>query len=1226
MVKKEQYIGLGLDTDTAPDKRKTDTYWDAENIYIMNNGRSLSIKPIKGETKIFDFANLHSVQASINGYCVFMEVIYVFTTTSEGRNSILKIVEGATAFTELAYGTWNIAANYRVDAVANYETDSIIKLYWVDGYNPLRYINVASTTGQYTRGIDVVDQVALSPIELTIESGGNLIAGSIQYAYNFYYTNGSQSNLSPTSDLISITDYYKGYNSQENTGLKVKLEFTGLDTDYDSIKIYSIHYQELNQTPKVSLIYDAALQGVSTLTIYDDGNLQIAELSLAEILAIQYSSIVPNTLAIKRDRLFVANYTATNFNPTIDTRAYSYPSGTGPGTYLQQSGGSSVLYSKAQLDSLDPLHDCINPSYSLYAYQYNSTTLGGTGKYIQYTYHTTTVVNNVIPPKSLKQREIYRIGITLINKYGQKSPVKWVADIKIPNQGVLGLSSPTIYGLSIGLSVTLLNTADLTAAGVVSYQMCIVERKSEDRTILGQGFIVPSCKYTTFLGVPLTPYYHPNYIAKDIIPSVISGTAFGALTSDQKHNAGGDISKDYTNFVDFEDYSINSATFNNLVELHNETVFFYSSDTIFDEVGIMPDKLRILGTASSTLSDSGMIVPSVYGSNAVQAKQPMTPYSTEWETFTSLANWFGGPGHVFDESKKTTTDPSIPFFEIVMNKRYTTTNFKTTPIDVNINSAEFLKAGESKVLDSTTSVSNSCYINGLINILANDLNITYNTKFCSSIALKFTSANWHDSGNTYPYSDFDEGNIHGAITGRAIPLVELVRTVTNQYGGNTYEDRQRNEYLLNGKVRLVSESSLAYIGDITIAKLSVNRSDGQDAKEMGTQNIYEYINLPYIENNHNVLARSDNMHNWSIELTRETNYNHYRIDDNHKLLGAYNQKPTLFKGYAMPYNFKDIDKYPLSILGSNAKNPNETLDSWLVFNPSNSKLLEGQYGTITKLHNLNGELLAIQSTGIAVIAVEPRIQTQGSDGFQVSLGIGSLFYDHRYLTTVTGSSNKFTVTDDGKNLYYYDSINNTINTLQEGKLSTLHTIKGILDYQLTLNSLPHTVTFANKLDQVYFQFNEFTLVYDLLLQKFISKHTLLNSNKWIIPNKGKIYQINDILGTDFKTTLYTQYTGTVKNSKIIYLMCPDPTYEKVFHNLEYRLKDNDFTTIKVNNDRGTSDTVSIDVQNKFDIHRVHLPRVQNSRERWRGIYIFVELNNTLDFSLDDMVLMYNIKG
>jgi hypothetical protein len=1212
MVRKEKYIGLGLDTDTAPDKRKTDVYWDAENIQIVNNGRSLSITPIKGETKILDFAKLGTNQDRVHivGFCVFRKYIYVFVATevTATSDSAIYRIDENNNIVKIAFGFWDIEHTHRIDAVANYESDNIIKLYWVDGIHPLRSLNVANviSTAVDVDSLNNLDSANLYTPTVTIEPGGSLIAGTIQYVYCMYHLNGSQSNLSPASKLVSISNYFKGYDSQEVTGLKTKIVLDSVDTTFDAIKVYSIHYQELNQSPKISLIYDEYIQSQTSITLYDDGNSFIAELSLSELLNINYTPIIPNTLSIKRDRLFLANYEATEFNPDVDCRSFAYPA-ISLTTTLKEVGGSPVTYTQAQLNSLTRTHDCINPDYDTNKYMYNQNTYYGTSGYNIDTYiiSSSPLADGIIPNKSFKQGEIYRIGVKLFNKYGQGSPIKWVADIKIPEASILNVS------LGIAIRITTAGITRFQAAGIVSYQMCVVERKPEDRTVLSQGFIVPSVKYMKG-STRLTPYYHPYYVAKDILPSDVTLT----------DGAGGNIENDYAStYLTYPvDFRVANPSTDQKPVREDGIVFFYSSDTAFETNMPLPDKIRILGSAVTTeLAASGNRVLKHYEDNLIKSQTELVGYQTNWP-INVLGS--GYPYNCVMQQPTIVTNPGkLEVFEYVATKNYTATAKRNDVLTRDLESAEFLRTGETKVIDAGATASNACSINNIVDASGSALPLAYNSVFSNSIVLNIIDTNWHKTTN--PYDLFDTFNVRASTSyKRAIPLVELLRTVTNQYGGASYEDKQRNEYLLLGSMTSVSNSwSEQYIGDIWVAPLSINRAEGNDSKNQGVLNIYEYINLPYIENNHNVFARKDLMNDWKGYLPSSTNYNYYRIADNHKLLGAYNQVPNVFKGYSMPFNITNNTKFPVSIIGSNAKNPNEVIDSWLIYEPNNTKLLEGQYGNITKLHNLNGDLVSIQSTGISVIAVEPRIQTTGSDGYQVSLGIGALLYDHRYLTTTTGTNRKFTVVDDGKILYYYDDLNNTINTLQEGKISTIRTIKALLD---SYTSGPLVATYHNKLDQIYFHYNGFTLVYDILLQKFTSKHNFIGDNSWVISNAGKLYQLYE--DTE-DTSLYSLLTGTVKSSKITYLLCPDSTYEKVFHNLEYRLKGTNFTNIQVTSDRNTDNVgTTPDIKTKFDIHRIHLPRVYNTRERWRGIYIIVELQNTGDFALDDMVIMYNIKG
>jgi len=1208
MVKKERYIGLGIDRDTAPDKRKTDTYWDAENISIINNGRALSIKPILGETQFLTIPERSGgYQLFITGHTVYNENIFVFTV-DEGNQCAIHKIDSLANITTLAYGNWGwIKDSTRVDTLINYENVDIIKLYFIDNINPLRFINISDTalSSDVNTIIEVIDTTA--PLTEGFYGGGSLIAGSIQYVYNCYNFYGSQSTLSPASPLIHLAIGYKGAWQNESTGKTIKITIDNSSIlNFDALKIYSIHYTELNQTPTIKLIYDERISS-NPVEIYDDGNLLVANYSVQDLLNLITYPYIPDTFAIKRERLFIANYKLNNFNPDIDTRAYSFSSS----AVTFYTTHESVTTEYTDYTDVPETNDAINPDYSVYKYKYNSTTLGGSGLNIEYTF-TTQTVNNTYASKSFKRNEIYRMGIIFYNQYGQYSPVKWIADFKTPTT----LGNDNYIGLSVNL--TSAGVSALQSEGVTKYQICIVERRPEDRTIISQGFFVPACLYTlNGAGSNESPYYYPYYIVKDIL--TIAAAGFGA-----------DISEDYELDVDWGKNA--PGTTYPHPQLVKDIGFFYSTDTIFETDLILPDKIRILGEAirwvASTVGNYTELYQ--YRDDARVMFASFNHSEPDWGDPTWSGNNWANPYHVMGQSTGLVpTHTEVVQYIVAQNKVYDTlslTDYTDSDKIISLNTSEtpakFLASGESVSMGPNKSISNSISLPKLVRDDTAHLETTYYAGFASTIVLNFQNTTWHQDGGV-DWKAFDAADLmsNAAQTKRGIPLMELLRTVNNQYGGNSYESKQRNEYLPLGQVRNIDITvNDEFIGDIFVGTLSVNRSDGLDNKLQGQMGIYEHIHIPYIENNHNVYARNDNMHSWLVGWFYNQDMRYLRLSDNHRLFGAFNQIPNVFKNYPTPYTFKDVDDYPITVLGSNPKTSGELTDSWFVFNPSNFKQMEGQYGTISKLHNLNGELLCIQSTGIALLEIEPRIQTQDSDGIAIQLGIGNLFYNHKYISTNSGSNRKWTICEDGKNLYYYNDVLNTICNLQDGKLSTIKTVKGLLD---EYPSGPHTSTFHNRLDQVYFQFNEFTLVYDLLLQKFISRNDLLNNNKWLVSNEKILYQFDDS-GTT--TYLYTQFTGEVKSSNITYLLCPDPIFEKVFHTLEYRLQGEDFAALEVYNDISSSGYALGDVKNKFDIHRIHLPRVQNSRERWRGIYIFVKLYNTKSFSLDDLVVMYNLKG
>jgi hypothetical protein len=1241
MVKKEQYIGLGIDTDTAPDKRKTDAYYDATNIRVVNNGRSLSIKPIEGYTDLqVTFPTIvfpDPLQTGQTGYRkvlgtnVYNNTICLFTHIE----TILNPISGPTYtyyydelikidtnynLVVLASGDWNLRNSNPIESLINYENDNLVKLYFIDGINQLRSINIAITTPYGTITVDdlnMVSSIDLSTPIVTLEGTGSLIAGTIQYVYNMYNIYGTESMLSPASNLISISNYYSGYESQQNTGLQTKIVINPVDTTFDSLRIYSIHYQELNQTPVIKIIYDAKINS-STLTFYDDGLSTIATYSLQELLNKIVTPLIPNTIATKRERLFIGNYTVNNFNPDIDMRAYAYPL-LGTTTFLSTNEGVSTQYSKTTLDTnFNPIHDCINSFPDTQFYQYHSTNIGATGLNIKVDLGTTPLSNNSIPYKSLKQGETYRIGVILYNNIGQKSPVKWIMDIKIP----ITIYNETTYLIT---QLTSIGCSNCNTLDIVKYQVCIVERKQEDRTVLSQGFIVPSVKYfDNNTAKYITPYTYPYYIAKDIIPTDLNAT-FGG---------GGNIGNSYAQQYGGKTIDWDYVKNNILPEINNDTVFFYSTDTVLENTLITPDKVRLLGCVwVGTFPESGNMVVKEYGNDIIIKNVSTTGYNTRLDFAPDISGaWFPTFECIMGKATlHTTQEDKIYVAELTTEKIYTNKInrdfffFGGTDIKRDVQKAIFFKEGEIKSVDSNLIISNGGNINDLLKDIdyTDSVPISFPSNFCGTMMLHFSTTDWHriTSGIGYDYDAFDLiDTVNKNTYTRALPIVELLKTVSNQYGGKSYEDRQRNEYLEIGNIHSIDTNIHSdYIGDIWVGDLTINRLNTNDNKLQAVRNYYEYITIRGMENNHNVYARTDQMYNWSNNLPVSSTYNYFRISDNHKLLGAYNQVSNVFKDYAEPYTFKTIDTFPLTVLGSNSKTPNELIDNWLTFPPSNIKNLEGQFGALAKLHNLNGDLIGLQSTGIVFLEIEPRVQTVDSGGSNIQLGIGDLFYNHKYLLTNTGTNNKWTVCEDGKNLYYHDTNLNILCTLHDGKLSTLKSVKTIID--LYPNG-PHSITYFNKLDHVYFQYDDFTLVYDILLQKFVSKYTFENNNRNLVSNGLNLLQFND--SNDI--VLYKQYNGNVRSSSITYLVCPDALFEKTFHNLEYRLIGNDFDSIEVNNERSTSGNCLSDSKIKFDIHRIHLPRVKNSRERWRGIYIFVKLNNTKEYSLDNLVVMYNLKG
>ena len=116
--------------------------------------------------------------------------------------------------------------------------------------------------------------------------------------------------------------------------------------------------------------------------------------------------------------------------------------------------------------------------------------------------------------KGYQRDEVYRLAIVFFSKKGEASYTHWIADIRIPNIWMPSqdpgkpannrdeFSYPTssflgnnYYGNTLGINFTV----DISSIRdqISGYKIVRVKRADEDKTILGQGFLLPSISYNT---------------------------------------------------------------------------------------------------------------------------------------------------------------------------------------------------------------------------------------------------------------------------------------------------------------------------------------------------------------------------------------------------------------------------------------------------------------------------------------------------------------------------------------------------------------------------------------------------------------------------------------------------------------------------------------------------------------------------------------------------------
>lgn len=1218
MVEKEKYVVTHIDADTATDKREPNTALDIVNLEVTNNRGTASLSPIPDKSQ-FGTNYIGEILGRIEFSNSTGAFIYFIVLNSGGVCYVTKLDIATQSITNVTPAGMSVtySSGTILDTVIVQETEDIIKLYWCGGGEQLCSINVLEVLPD-----EIYDPRIVQPIELTVPVitstlvGGSLKAGTIQYAYSLFQLHGSETLLSDLSLSSSISKDYKGGESGQVMNLSKRVEITLTNYEaYPYIRIYSIHYQELNQLPKVTLIYESKIIS-NTVSIIDDGNLFISEYSLDEFYMIGGKLIVANTISQKNNRLFIGNFKNTffdvPFSDAFDWRVYQY-SLSSDIAFIEMEDGSDMR--RVPSDFVIPeTFDCVNSGITTYKYRKNSTQVGATGKNFELAI-LDDPAGDLEKNKSLKQGEIYRIGIVFFDKYMRKSPAKWMVDIQIPRY--------TTYPL-LGLTIRFAgNLAAWQAAGVTGFQSVIVQRPERDRTVSSQGVLIPGVEWVKYVtGDMAYPYVTPGPLVKRILNSSLS-------------NLGGNI---YVNITPDVDYSTRVTVDTKYPRRQDLYEFMFSSDTIFEEEPSAPySQLYISRRGASTdspITSQGRTFIKLWKDGAIFSD--IEKYGIRYNDLTALISGF--PQQLFTEVAPSGAE--IQQFEVTHIHKHTVEQINENKVVTLDLPSTFIDRNSSKSYSNFQVATFSDLFELIADGSTNPEPASYSSQFPKCFFFQ-APMGWNENITGTPES-WGVFAIRSSLVAdeTKLPIVELVRTVRNQYGGKTHQVKNSNAYLVNGTYTKIDHSGFwpadSYIGDVTIGPLIINLSDGLDTKKDNYWNIYQYITLDRVEHNVDVYSRYDELYSKLTNPSINTLWNAYRLDDNHKLLGAYNQENTLHPVYGSPETFTAVTDYPNSVVASKVKIPNEVVDSWISYLPNENLTLQGSYGTLTKLFNFKNEIYAFQERATSQLLIQPKVQIQASIESGVELGTGQVLYNYQYINTVSGTVAPLSIVTDDNLLFYYDHITNTINAITGEEISKTRFIQGLLNSHIPSSPKKMTAAYSSIRNEFYFYFKDTLIVYNTILQQFQRRETVDDST-YYLSARGLLFSTNSAV-----SPLYLHYSDTVKKEgEVTYVFAPNPTNEKVFHNIEYRSRgDIRITEVSVKTAGGLTGITSIvgsstrvKTFEKFRIKRLHLPRIEGSRDRIRDTHILTTLKiqdgigDTTERSyLDDLVLMYNIKG
>lgn len=477
MQKQAVFKVKGMQRDLSMANADQDYAYEILNMRLMPNEdlSGFSLTNEKGATLVTNI----NLLGQVIGQCPTTNSLIVFTTGTSDTGTVIgtktdciyEIYQNDSNDWEwkiLYSGDLKFDTNNRIEALFNYETENIQKVYWIDGINPLRCINIKGiikeandTQFDSVKGLKSIPSVEIERVE-----GGSFTAGVLQYYITYFNRNSAESPIVYISPLLYIADKDRGIDVNSSASTAIKLTLTDLDTDtWDYIKIYSTHRTSLNAVPEASIIGEFPLFD-STIEIVDNG--------------INKVSIVPTDLYFKggkfvkagtmtaKDQVLFLGHLDIKHDDSIDTEKIK------------------ELLSDIVTEEESPFNTSTTKTRENYLYEYE-----GTSYYYK---------NQLMNTKSIthyKYGEKYRFGISVLDKYGQWSDPIWLKDDFIGispkqiNKNLLRLSCPTLYLLKNNhLGKSLIDK--LVGLGVIAIRPLVVYPSVQDRKILAQGVVCPT--------------------------------------------------------------------------------------------------------------------------------------------------------------------------------------------------------------------------------------------------------------------------------------------------------------------------------------------------------------------------------------------------------------------------------------------------------------------------------------------------------------------------------------------------------------------------------------------------------------------------------------------------------------------------------------------------------------------------------------------------------------
>lgn len=278
--KKASFVIRGMQRDLSVSKFNPEFSYENMNIRITarESNNLLSITNEKGNKELSittSGGQPLAIQGKYVGSNILNNTVTLFTTDNS-VDRIYRLVYDLTSRlftgTLMFQGSLGFSVSHPIETLGVFENESIQKVYWVDGVNQPRVINIAPDVDVTTLTFNSFDFAQILSLDDKISVDRNLVGsgmfspGVIQYAFSYFTSYGQETNIFHTSPLNYISHTNRGASPEDKISNSFIINMNKLDLNFKYIRIYSIHRTSIDATPTVKRLVDVPIQTTFTIT------------------------------------------------------------------------------------------------------------------------------------------------------------------------------------------------------------------------------------------------------------------------------------------------------------------------------------------------------------------------------------------------------------------------------------------------------------------------------------------------------------------------------------------------------------------------------------------------------------------------------------------------------------------------------------------------------------------------------------------------------------------------------------------------------------------------------------------------------------------------------------------------------------------------------------------------------------------------------------------------